>query len=110
MQKMSRKIPAIVATLVVLAALGGASLRADVIEQVLVKVNGEIFTKSDLEQRQIAALRARNRGVTENDLKNDAELRADLRRRGLLRAGQFTWNRVAAQTLEVYRAARREVN
>ena len=30
--------------------------RADIIEQVLVKVNGEIFTKTDLEQRQVAAL------------------------------------------------------
>jgi peptidyl-prolyl cis-trans isomerase SurA len=42
--------------LVMLAALA-SSLRAEIIEQVLVKVNGEIFTKSDLEQRQIAALR-----------------------------------------------------
>jgi peptidyl-prolyl cis-trans isomerase SurA len=33
---------------------------ADIIEQVLVKVNGEIITKSDLEQRQIAALRQKN--------------------------------------------------
>jgi peptidyl-prolyl cis-trans isomerase SurA len=31
--------------------------RADILEQVLVKVNGEIITKTDLEQRQIAALR-----------------------------------------------------
>jgi peptidyl-prolyl cis-trans isomerase SurA len=75
MQKMSRKTLAIAATLVVLT---GLSLHADVIEQVLVKVNGEIFTKTDLEQRQIAALRARNRGVTENDLKNDEELKKAL--------------------------------
>lgn len=32
---------------------------ADIIEQILVKVNGEIITKSDLEQRQIAAIRQR---------------------------------------------------
>ena len=32
---------------------------ADVIEAVLVKVNGEILTKTDLEQRQVLALRAR---------------------------------------------------
>jgi peptidyl-prolyl cis-trans isomerase SurA len=32
----------------------------DIIEQVLVKVNGEIITKSDLEQRQIAAVRQKN--------------------------------------------------
>ncbi len=77
MQKMSGKIPAIAAALVLLTG-GAPSLRADVIEQVLVKVNGEIFTKSDLEQRQIAALRARNRGVTERDLKNDEELKKAL--------------------------------
>jgi peptidyl-prolyl cis-trans isomerase SurA len=37
-----------------------ASPRADILEQVLVKVNGEIITKSDLEGRQIAALRQKN--------------------------------------------------
>src|SRR5689334_4451283 len=76
MQRMSLKTVAVVAALLV---AGGLSLHAsEVIEQVLVKVNGEIFTKSDLEQRQIAALRARNRGITENDLKNDAELKKAL--------------------------------
>ena len=34
-------------------------LSADVIQAVLVKVNGEILTKTDLEQRQVQALRAR---------------------------------------------------
>jgi parvulin-like peptidyl-prolyl isomerase len=43
------------AWLVVVAAVP----RADIIEQVLVKVNGDIITKTDLEQRQIAALRQR---------------------------------------------------
>jgi parvulin-like peptidyl-prolyl isomerase len=37
-------------------ALAGA-MRAEIIEQILVKVNGELFTKSDLETRQITALR-----------------------------------------------------
>ena len=32
-------------------------LRAQVIEQVLVKVNGDIITKTELENRQIAAIR-----------------------------------------------------
>src|SRR5262245_55988872 len=41
------------------AAVLTAGLRAEIIEQILVKVNGEIITKSDLEQRQIAALRER---------------------------------------------------
>jgi hypothetical protein len=39
------------------AAAAGAALRAEILEQVLVKVNGEIFTKTDLEARQISALR-----------------------------------------------------
>ncbi len=43
---------------VVLASL--ATVSADILEQVLVKVNGEIITKTDLEQRQIAALRQKN--------------------------------------------------
>lgn len=43
-----------------LAAVAGAPLgAADIIEQILVKVNGEIITKTDLEQRQISALRSR---------------------------------------------------
>ncbi len=63
-----------------LAVLMGLPVFAssEVIEQILVKVNGEIFTKSDLEQRQIAALRSRNRNVSENDLKNDEELKKAL--------------------------------
>ncbi len=43
-----------------MVALAIASPRADIIEQVLVKVNGEIITKTDLEGRQIAALRQKN--------------------------------------------------
>src|SRR6476469_4412760 len=45
-----------------------ASARAEIIEQILVKVNGEIFTKSDLEQRQVAALRQKGQTI---DLKSD---------------------------------------
>jgi peptidyl-prolyl cis-trans isomerase SurA len=42
--------------------------RAEIIEQILVKVNGEIFTKSDLEQRQVVLLRQKGQQV---DLKSD---------------------------------------
>src|SRR5690349_24599409 len=49
-----------VAVVLVVFAAAAASLRADIIEQVLVKVNGEIITKTELESRQIAALRQRN--------------------------------------------------
>src|SRR6266436_3641340 len=55
--------------LAVALSLGAfASPRADIIEQILVKVNGEIFTKSDLEQRQVAALRQKGQAL---DLKSD---------------------------------------
>ena len=43
----------------ILAALLVAPLGAEIIEQVLVKVNGEIITKSEFEQRQVAELRNR---------------------------------------------------
>ena len=55
--------------------LSVAGLRADVIEQVLVKVNGEILTKTDVEQLQVSALRASNPNVTAADLQNDVALR-----------------------------------
>jgi peptidyl-prolyl cis-trans isomerase SurA len=41
-------------------AAGSMRVDGDIIEQVLVKVNGEIITKTDLEGRQIAALRQKN--------------------------------------------------
>ena len=50
------------ATLALLASLTAAAvapLSAEIIEQVLVKVNGDILTKTQLEQRQVQALRAR---------------------------------------------------
>jgi parvulin-like peptidyl-prolyl isomerase len=40
-----------------LALVWAVGARAEIIEQILVKVNGEIFTKTDLETRQVAALR-----------------------------------------------------
>lgn len=49
----------IFALALMLTAAAGSTLGADIIEQILVRVNGEIITKSDLEQRQIAALRQR---------------------------------------------------
>lgn len=41
------------------ALLGGSSLRAEIVEQVLVRVNGEIVTKSEFELRQVGVLRNR---------------------------------------------------
>src|SRR5215208_5862567 len=64
----------------VMVALAIASPRAfgeggDIIEQVLVKVNGEIITKTDLEGRQIAALRQKNPNLRPD---SDAALKAAL--------------------------------
>ena len=70
---MKHKISAVVAVAVVVAAV--ATVRADIIEQVLVKVNGEIITKSDLEQRQIGALRQKNPNFRPE---NDAALKKAL--------------------------------
>jgi len=53
---------------VLVLALAVSGLRAEIIEQILVKVNGEIFTKTDLEQRQVAALRQKGQQF---DLKSD---------------------------------------
>ena len=47
-----------ISTLVLALALS-ISVRAQIIERVLVKVNGDIFTQTELEERQTAAIRAR---------------------------------------------------
>jgi peptidyl-prolyl cis-trans isomerase SurA len=60
------KLKTLLPIVLVLAAV--ATLRGEIIEQILVKVNGDIFTKSDLEQRQIAALRQKGQTI---DLKSD---------------------------------------
>jgi peptidyl-prolyl cis-trans isomerase SurA len=65
------------ALMVVTAAsprLGADAKGTEIIEQVLVKVNGEIFTKTDLETRQVQALRQKNRNISEAELRNDATL------------------------------------
>ena len=48
---------------------------AEVIEQVLVKVNGEIFTKTDLEARQVAAVRQMGQNLDLKNSQSDAQLR-----------------------------------
>ena len=58
-----------------LLAVSAATPRADILEQVLVKVNGDIITKTDLEQRQVATLRQKNPNLRAND---DAALRKAL--------------------------------
>jgi parvulin-like peptidyl-prolyl isomerase len=62
-----------VSAVLIVAAL--AAPRADILEQVLVKVNGDIITKTELEQKQIAALRQKNPNLRPD---NDAALQKAL--------------------------------
>src|SRR5512132_1610407 len=78
MAKQSQRSTSLVTVTAIVFALAGIGTRAEIIEQILVKVNGEIFTKSDLEQRQVAALRQKGQQI---DLKSDptnAQLRKAL--------------------------------
>ena len=61
--------------LTVALAVWSLPVRADIIEQILVKVNGDIITKTDLEKRQIRALRERNLQANPADLQNDETLK-----------------------------------
>src|SRR3954471_3628660 len=63
-----------VATAIVALSLTGTPSTAEVVEQILVKVNGEIFTKTDLEARQVAALRQKNIQGEPNDEQLKKEL------------------------------------
>jgi peptidyl-prolyl cis-trans isomerase SurA len=54
--------------LTVAGLVTAGTVGAEIIEQILVKVNGEIFTKSDLEQRQVSTLRQKGQQI---DLKSD---------------------------------------
>ena len=62
-----------------LLAVLAAPMQAEILEQVLVKVNGDIITKTELEERQIAALRERMKApVTAAALKTDEGLKKAL--------------------------------
>ena len=73
---------ALTGVLVLAAAVSLAAQKGEILEQVLVKVNGDIITKSDLEQRQITALRQRDpnfRPATDADLQKAlAEITPDV--------------------------------
>jgi peptidyl-prolyl cis-trans isomerase SurA len=61
---------------VLLSALAAVPTRAEIIEQILVKVNGDIITKTELEQRQVSTIRQRMQGkVDPESLKNDETLK-----------------------------------
>src|SRR6266542_4314529 len=59
----------------VASVLAGIATRAEVIEPVLVKVNGEIFTKTDLESRQVSALRQMGQQIDPKTDPSDAQLK-----------------------------------
>jgi peptidyl-prolyl cis-trans isomerase SurA len=59
----------------VLCAIFVTSARSEIIEQVLVKVNGEIFTKSELEARQVQEIRQRGKPMDLSTEQGNAELR-----------------------------------
>jgi peptidyl-prolyl cis-trans isomerase SurA len=68
----------IIATLVLACAVA-IPVRAQIIERVLVKVNGDIFTQTELEERQTAAIRARMGVDLKPEMVNDnAELKKAL--------------------------------
>jgi parvulin-like peptidyl-prolyl isomerase len=59
-----------VAGVAVVLSAAAVTVRAEILEQIIVKVNGEILTKTDFEQRQVATLRQKNVQVqSEADLK-----------------------------------------
>ncbi len=57
----------------IVVALAVTPLRAEIVERIIVKVNGEIFTKTDLETRQVTMLREQGQQQKLND--------ADLKKR-----------------------------
>ena len=68
----NRRFAAVIGLFVLLAVSG----RAEIIEQILVRVNGELFTKTDLETRQVAALREMGQRVDPTNANlDDAQLR-----------------------------------
>jgi peptidyl-prolyl cis-trans isomerase SurA len=75
---LARRAPFTIAAFLSLFPLLGASLRADIIEQILVKVNGDIFTKTDLENAQVQTLRQRGQQFDLKGAQGDAQLRKAL--------------------------------
>jgi len=67
---MLKTLRGIAALAVLLSAAAVVTVRAEILEQIIVKVNGEILTKTEFEQRQVATIRQKNVPVqSEADLK-----------------------------------------
>jgi len=63
---------------VLVLLLSAVLVRAEIIEQILVKINGEIFTKTDLENIQVQTLRQRGQQFDLKSEQADAQLRKAL--------------------------------
>jgi peptidyl-prolyl cis-trans isomerase SurA len=63
------------ALVLALVVAGGTIVRGEIIEQIIVKVNGEIMTKTDLENRQVAALRQMGEQIDQKTDPSDAQLK-----------------------------------
>ena len=66
-----RPVAAAAAVLALLAPVA----HSEILEQVLVKVNGEIFTKTDLETRQVGEIRQRGKQIDLSTAQGNEELR-----------------------------------
>ena len=66
------------AVIVALAVAGTTVVRGEIVEQIIVKVNGEIMTKTELENRQVQALRQMGQSVDAKT--DDAQLKQALDR------------------------------
>jgi peptidyl-prolyl cis-trans isomerase SurA len=74
-----RRVPAAALIFFLAGAAAAAGQQGQIIERVLVRVNGEILTQTQLTQKQIEALRERNPNVTDlRSLQDDATLRQEL--------------------------------
>lgn len=63
----------------IVLSLAAVTAHAQILERVLVKVNGDILTQTELEERQTAAIRARvGRDLTPEAVKNDEQLKKAL--------------------------------
>lgn len=63
------------APIAMLTMMFAVAPRAEIIEQIIVKVNGEILTKSELENRQISALRQMGQNIDAKANPTDAQLK-----------------------------------
>lgn len=76
---LAMSIPALSAQSPASPAQPAPPAQGTIIQQIIVKVNGDIFTKTDLESRQIQALRDKNRFIDASKGLNDEALKGALR-------------------------------